>query len=155
MSQSATGSTQRFAERVLGKRIGVSEDVRGELRVPGIEAADVPVVRRFVRECLSDIPDGAARDLELIASELVTNAWTHGTLADVRVSVAVTRDRATVTVVSASQTTPLVAEVTDWTVPEPAQLGGRGLGIVRRLADDIEIDHSGFRLAISAHRNFA
>ena len=133
----------------------MSDDAQHVLRVPDVEVADVPVARRFVRRFLTpDVPAEVVSDLELIASELVTNAWAHAAPATVSVGVSVTAGRATVTVESVNSAASLMSDVTEWKMPAPFERGGRGLGIVRELADDIEIEQRGRNLVIAAHRDF-
>ena len=123
------------------------------LWVPGVESADVPLVRNFVRSRLDRlVPDEVARDLELAASELVTNAWAHASPATVAVGVSVTAERATISVTCTSSSDSLLHDVTEWTMPAPDELEGRGLGIVRATTDGVEIEQRGSSLAISVHR---
>lgn len=101
-------------------------------------AGDVPPVRRAVRELA--VANGfadRATDLSLALDELIANASEHGsppitveTWYDGRIVLAVT-DRG-----------PGFDPRLPSRVPETASDGGRGLWIVRQLADHVEIDSS-------------
>jgi len=62
---------------------------------------NVSVARRFVRQELTGrVPEEAVTDLMLATSELVTNAFEHGSHHPVRLTVRRARDKASITVVS-------------------------------------------------------
>ena len=131
----------------------MSDDDARVLRVPGVELADLSMARAFVRGQLSHtVPEQVVRDLELIASELVTNVWAHAAPASVNLGVSVSEDRATVIVESANAASWFAPDVADWKMAEPDELTGRGLGVVRAIADGVDIDQRGAMLVISAHR---
>jgi anti-sigma regulatory factor (Ser/Thr protein kinase) len=131
----------------------MSDDEVRVLQVPGVEVEDVPMARWFVRHHLSPIvSEDVIRDLELAASELVTNAWAHEACATVAIGISVAGGRATVTVVSTSPATALLPDVAEWTMPAPHEPVGRGLAVVREVADDVEIEQRGASLTISVHR---
>ena len=82
----------------------------------------------------------AVEDLGLIVSELVTNSIQHGDGGAIVVSVDPHSDSCfSVTVGSgvASKRPPM--DPATWTVAPPDQRSGRGLGIVRQLADEITV----------------
>ena len=121
-----------------------------------LEAAtsQVAVARRFVRQALTGlVPDEVAADLQLIVSELFTNAVQYGVSPRVAVTVQVGRAEAGVTVDSGSPA-PDVGPVESWRVADEAELSGRGLGIVRRLADVVRVERDAHRFAVAAHRTF-
>ena len=113
---------------------------------------NVAAARRFVAERL----DGAADrrvvdDLRLAASELVTNAVEHGENDRVVVELGVNPDLVSLSVTSRSPHDD-VAPVSDWTVANAGEITGRGLGIVRTLADDISVSRGGGMLTIRLER---
>ena len=119
------------------------------------EMASVRVARRFVQTVLPDaVPVDVASDLTLATSELVTNAVENGSGTAIQVTVRVAEDAASVTVTSTGESVP-VAAVEQWQIPDADALSGRGLGIVRPVADEIEVARSGDSLAITLIRRFA
>lgn len=116
--------------------------------------ANVGTARRFVRnELFGRIPEPAVADLMLIASELVTNAFEHGTSDPVRITVRSNTDEASVAVTSGGNAERVPA-LDNWTTAEADRLSGRGLGIVRNIADDIDVDRSGDTVTITVRRRF-
>jgi anti-sigma regulatory factor (Ser/Thr protein kinase) len=116
--------------------------------------ANVGAARRFVRQELAGrAPDEAVSDLMLATSELVTNAFEHGSQRPVRLTVRSHRDGASVTVVSDGDGSH-VPDVDDWTTAGADRISGRGLGIVRGVADDIDVERSDGGVAITVHRRF-
>jgi len=121
---------------------------------PGV-MANVAAARSFVLRTLADdVPDEVAADLQLATSELVTNAYEHGATAPVVVAVYVENGCASVSVRSHQRPGARVAEVADWSIADPAQLAGRGLGIVRAIADDLEVATERSALTITVHRKW-
>lgn len=117
--------------------------------------ANVSAARRFVRKELEGrIPADAVTDLMLATSELVTNAFEHGASQPVRLTVRCNREEASITVVSAGEGSR-VPDVDDWTTAQADRISGRGLGIVREIADDIKVERSDGSVAITVHRRFA
>ena len=90
----------------------------------------------------------------LATSELVTNAFEHGSPQPVRLTVRSDGDQASITVVSGGDAEP-VPEVESWMPARADRVSGRGLGIVREIADDIDVSSPGDGLAITVHRRFA
>lgn len=122
-----------------------------------LEAAtsQVAVARRFVRETVAgQVPDDVSSDLELIVSELFTNAVQYGASSHVVVTVEVGPDAAGVMVDSGSPA-PEVGPIETWRVADEAEISGRGLGIVRRLADVVRVDRDGRRFAVAVRRTFS
>lgn len=116
--------------------------------------ANVSAARRFVREILEGrVPDAALRDLTLATSELVTNAFEHGPRQPIRLTVHCDDDEASITVVSRGDAAR-VPDVESWTTARADRVSGRGLGIVRQVADDIDVTRSGDGVTITVHRRF-
>jgi anti-sigma regulatory factor (Ser/Thr protein kinase) len=113
------------------------------------DLAEVGTARRFVRANLSDVSDELNADAQLVASELVTNAVEHGTGGPV--VVALSRDRAAVALtVESVGPAPEVGAVDEWEVAPVEQITGRGLGIVRSIADRVDVYRRDGRLVITA-----
>lgn len=122
-----------------------------------LEAAtnQVAVARRFVRQAVAGlVPDDVSADLQLIVSELFTNAVQYGASDEVTVSVEVGPDTAGVLVDSGSPA-PDVGPIETWRLADEAEISGRGLGIVRRLADVVRVDRDSRRFAVAARRTFS
>jgi anti-sigma regulatory factor (Ser/Thr protein kinase) len=116
--------------------------------------SNVSVARHFVREQLAGrVPEAAVSDLMLATSELVTNAFEHGSRDPVRLTVRTNRDEASITVVSGGEG-GRVPDVNTWTTADVDRVSGRGLGIVREIADDIDVQRSGGGVAITVRRRF-
>lgn len=112
-------------------------------------ASQVAHARRFVRRTVEDVDPAVVDDLQLIVSELFTNAVEHGASDTVEVVVAQRPDRVSVTVDSRGPT-PGVGPATDWQVADADALNGRGLGIVRELADDLVVERDGEEFIVTA-----
>lgn len=116
------------------------------------ETSQVAVARRFVRQTVSGrVPDDVAADLQLIVSELFTNAIQYGAAPTVSVTVRVGPEEAGVTVDSGSPA-PDVGPIETWQVADEDEISGRGLGIVRRLADVVRVERDAGRFAVAAQR---
>ncbi len=116
--------------------------------------ANVGAARRFVRQELEGrVPEEAVSDLMLATSELVTNAFEHGSRQPVRLTVRSATGEASITVVSGSEGGH-VPDVASWVTARADRISGRGLGIVREIADDIDVDRSAGSVAITVHRRF-
>jgi len=132
--------------------IPATPGVHSCLRVP----ADLAVVG-FVRSALAAVlareewpADGAARML-LASTEAVTNAIEHGSPLGgaVEVGLIVTTERAEVRVLDQGRPgipCPVIPRV----APPPTHTRGRGLLIISRLADDVDLRSSGLGTRISA-----
>lgn len=112
-------------------------------------AAHVAHARRFVRRSVEHADPSVVDDLQLIVSELFTNAVEHGAADAVDVVVTQRPDRVSVTVDSRGPT-PGVGPATDWRVADAEALSGRGLGIVRQLADDLMVERDGDAFIVTA-----
>jgi anti-sigma regulatory factor (Ser/Thr protein kinase) len=125
---------------------------RSEKLQVAAETEKVAVARRFVRRVLADCDaDDLVADLELVMSELVTNAIEHGDGHMVDMAVACDGHDVQVSVTSHSGAGSV--EPSDrWQVAEASSITGRGLGIVRALADTIEVWHRSGQLQIVVQR---
>jgi len=111
--------------------------------------AEVSTARRFVRASLTGVSDAVASDAQLIASELVTNAIEHGVGGPVTMAVHLGDDVVSLTVESIGPA-PNVGAVEEWRLAGVDEITGRGLGIVRAVADDVSVSRSPGRLVITA-----
>lgn len=126
------------------------------LELPPGSMSNVGTARSFVRSQLVDVvPAAVAADLQLAVSELVTNAFEHGAWAPVVVEVGSIGSRAFVAVTNQQANGAVVASVDRWEIAGPERLAGRGLGIVRALADHIELATRGAEVRITVHRDWA
>lgn len=125
-----------------------------ELDVP-VRPDAVAHVRHAVVDELSrhQIPSSIVDDIELVASELVTNAIVHPPAAGpASVGVRVLVSDAIEVVVDNIGSTAAIPPVERWlptTAPAPS---GRGLAIVRRLCDEVTIRQIGARAVITCRR---
>lgn len=120
------------------------------------DTINVPIARRFARDVAgaSGIAGSVLADLELVTSELVTNAIEHalGDRVEIRVRVEAPRHATARTSVEISVTSignaGGVPPAELWRVAGPDSVAGRGLGIVRALADRIEVHHHDDRVTV-------
>ncbi|MET8005393.1 ATP-binding protein [Nonomuraea glycinis] len=107
--------------------------VLGEKWIP-CEGRCLPSARRFVRDVVADW--GAAEDVpevaELLASELVTNALTHGAGGTHAIRVTVSRE-GELLVVDVHDTCPALPRLR---LASQLDLSGRGLAIVQTFSHD-------------------
>jgi anti-sigma regulatory factor (Ser/Thr protein kinase) len=93
---------------------------------------------------------GTVDDLELVCSELVSNAIQH---ADGVSSLSVTLDDRCAGLSVRHRGDPSdIPPPQDWGPAEPEALSGRGLGIVAALADEIRVHHHADLVTIEARR---
>jgi anti-sigma regulatory factor (Ser/Thr protein kinase) len=120
-----------------------------------VDMQNVGIARRFVRSSFNGVvPSDVTSDLVLATSELVTNAFEHGRASSVLVTVFSDAARASVTVQSESPP-GAIGSVDSWTIAPADQVSGRGLGIVHRIADAIDVVRSDGQVAITVHRDLA
>jgi DNA-binding NarL/FixJ family response regulator len=117
---------ERLVDEILMAAALTDAGRAGVLDLAG-SASSAAQSRRFVRELLADADRDLVADVELLVSELVTNAVTH-TEAEPRLEIHILRDRIRVEVYDDDPTMPRER------VPEARELGGRGLGFVHRLS---------------------
>lgn len=98
--------------------------------------------RDFVRAWLRDdaVDEETVDDATLAVSELVTNAVVHGTGEPVTVRVETARDEVVCVVRSTGGPLP---DPATWTSPGVSGRTGRGLAIVRAVADSVVADVDG------------
>lgn len=106
-----------------------------------LRVAAVPAAARETRHWAVDLVKehgakaSAARTVELLVSEVVTNAVKYGAVADaIAVSLRCTDGSVTIRVSDDSTVRPVVRRA------RPSDLGGRGMELVERLADDWGVD---------------
>ena len=117
------------------------------------DLAEVGAARRFVRRNLIDAPAELAADAQLVASELVTNAVEHGTGGPV-VFELMCDDHVVALTVESVGPAPGVRDVDEWQVASVERITGRGLGIVRSIADQVVVSRRNGRLVITARLAF-
>jgi anti-sigma regulatory factor (Ser/Thr protein kinase) len=123
----------------------------GTLVVTASRSKDISVARRFVRTTLRDIvPAHVAADMELITSELVTNAVRHGSREPLVVTVHADRRVTSVTIEHEHDQLDDIPRIAEWEIPDPELPSGRGLGLVRALSDEVTVGVHGDTLSITA-----
>ena len=92
--------------------------------------------------CEGRSPDAVIERARLVASELVTNAFEHCIAGIVTLDVSIAGDAVVLTVTSPGPNHPRgMPPVNAWRVPPPTNPSGRGLGMVRRVADEVVVDN--------------
>ncbi len=114
------------ARRTIGTHGGVVHRTVVELVIRQTTDA-VPRARRFVVDSLADEPAAMREDVELVTSELVTNALLHGG-APVRLRVLRTADAVRLEVEDAGRQAPVPLQ------PSADAMTGRGLALVAALS---------------------
>jgi anti-sigma regulatory factor (Ser/Thr protein kinase) len=134
--------------------VGVLRDEVLELQVP-VRTDAVADVRHAVVEHMTrrGVPTSVIDDIELLASELVTNAIIHPRHSSGRaVSVHVAVSDVVEVVVANHGSAASIPPVDQWVPAPPSAVSGRGLGIVRRLCDDVTVEQSATRAVITCRR---
>lgn len=104
-----------------------------------------PEVVGMTRRAIGDFLDGhgvprlSVSDIQLVASELVTNALHHGLAAAIDVAVQVRPTVEVMLIVANAGPAAAIPPIERWTTPEGLATSGRGLGIVRHLCDHVEV----------------
>lgn len=107
------------------------------------DPANISAARRFVRSTISDsVPASVTSDVQLIVSELVSNAIEHGSDPVVGLELVLGPDAVWVAVTTGAHAEALGATDT-WSVADADEVSGRGLGIVRQIADAVSIADRG------------
>ena len=126
-----------------------------DLTVP-VRSDAVAAMRHAVAAHLSrrGVPSTVVDDMELVASELVTNAIVHArpSHGDVGVQVSVDLSDTIELVVANQGSVGAIPPVEEWQPAPPWSPSRRGLGIVRRLCDTITVEQSGERAVIRCRR---
>lgn len=109
-------------------------------QVPG-SPEQVAVARHTLGRFLEAraVPTPMVQDVQLIASELVTNAMQHGAPGSVDIEVLVRPELDVTLAVANVGPVSALPPVSAWHAPTGLSVGGRGLGIVRSLATDVEV----------------
>lgn len=105
--------------------------------------SSVRTIRAFVRDTLrhAQAPDTVVADLELVASELAANAIEHGTAPTWSVGVEAGPEWLTMDVTGGvAAPSNIVHHPQEWSIAPPDEASGRGLGIVRRLMEEVTVD---------------
>lgn len=121
-----------------------------EERVFRATPASARAIRRFVRDALRDARARAEviADFQLVVSELAANAIEHGDGGDVVVEVDGSRPAWWEVTVSSTMVGTRLRSAREWSIADAEAGSGRGLGIVRRLMDDIRVDRRGDRISV-------
>jgi anti-sigma regulatory factor (Ser/Thr protein kinase) len=118
------------------------------------QSCDLPAVsesigaaRDFANSAIAgaDVDEATVIDLQLALSELVTNAVVHGAGGPITVEVTVAPSTITCAVASDGQSLP---EVSSWVRPVDGRPSGRGLSIVRAVADAVTVDVDDDRIVV-------
>jgi len=113
--------------------------------------AEVGRARRFVGRELELAPPDLIDDMQLIASELVSNAIEHGACDQVGLELTVSRTDVLMSVESQGFIEQL-PRLEEWAMAPADQVTGRGLGIVRDLADAVQVVRNGESVMITVRR---
>jgi anti-sigma regulatory factor (Ser/Thr protein kinase) len=111
---------------------------------------DVAAARHAVARFLTDhgVSSVVIDDVELVTSELVTNAVVHPEIsAPIHVEVEV--GEGVVLAVSNVGSAAPIPDTADWRPAPPFALSGRGLGIVRRLSDAVAVTEADGRAVVT------
>ena len=97
--------------------------------------------RHTVGQFLADreVPASVVQDVQFIASELVTNAMQHGAPGPLVIEVRVRPELDVTLMVDNAGPVGALPPCRPGTSPTGLSVGGRGLGIVRRLSADVEV----------------
>jgi len=115
-----------------------------------VSTARHAVVAFLVEQGVSSV---VVDDLELLTSELVTNAIIHPDATASQV-VVVEVEAADTVVISVSNvgSAAAIPPVDDWQPAPPLAVSGRGLGIVKRLCDSVSVEQRGDLTVVSCRR---
>lgn len=118
--------------------------------------ASARAVRQYVAELLrlDGAPDAVISDFSLVVSELVTNVIEHSGGAHLEVALQVADPQWwRLEVIGAAAISPKqLSRPETWTVAGANAVSGRGLGIVRKLMDDVVISAAGDRVTVMCRR---
>ena len=123
------------------------------IEVPG-RASAIARARRAVAEFLArrGVPSVVVDDMELVTSELVTNAIIHPPAPVDVVRVEVGASDTVSVAVSHVGAAAAIPPVESWRPPPPHALSGRGLAIVKRLSDAVSVRQVGDMAVVTCRR---
>lgn len=126
------------------RRATTRDDSRMELEVPA-RAASVGRARHAVATFLAanSVPSVVVDDIELVTSELVTNAVIHPLVTEEPIRVQVSVGSGVRLVVAHHGASSALPPVDTWQLVPPTEMAGRGLGIVSRLCDEVRVSEDG------------
>jgi serine/threonine-protein kinase RsbW len=136
------GPVAMIADDVLDVQVPVRADAVADVRHA--------VVKHLAR---GGVPSTIIDDVELVTSELVTNAIIHPRrAADAAVDVHVSLSDVIEVIVANVGSVAAIPPVEQWRPASAFAPSGRGLGIVRRLCDHVTISQAGERAVITCRR---
>lgn len=92
----------------------------------------------IAEHCAGRVPPEMMADLQLVASELVTNAYEHGARGVVTLDVTLDGDTATLTVTSTGNSSG-IGHPSNWVFPDTPTASGRGLALTRAVSEAVEL----------------
>jgi anti-sigma regulatory factor (Ser/Thr protein kinase) len=92
----------------------------------------------IAEHCAGRLAPDTVSDMQLVASELVTNAFEHGARGVVTLDVTLDGESATVTVTSTGNSSG-IRHPSTWSFPETTTSSGRGLALARTMSHSIEL----------------
>ena len=92
----------------------------------------------IAEHCADRLDEATISDAQLIASELVTNAFEHGSRGVVTVDVIVDGNTATLTVTSTGSCVA-IPHPSLWMLPDTTNASGRGLALTRLISRSVEL----------------
>jgi anti-sigma regulatory factor (Ser/Thr protein kinase) len=142
------GATEQGTVAVLANAI----DFELPASTDEVAAARHAIVDHLARRGVSSV---VIDDIELVTSELVTNAIIHPRRGDRPNAVYVHVASADQIVLSVANVGSISAipPVEAWLPASPGALSGRGLGIVRRLCDEVEVEQRGDLAVVTCRRH--
>jgi anti-sigma regulatory factor (Ser/Thr protein kinase) len=125
------------------------------LRVP-TDPIEVGGARHAVHDYLHrrGVPAGVVDDLQLVVSELVTNAILHGRPGTLELAVELSRPRRVVVRVTNDGPAAAIPPVAEWRPASALAISGRGLGIVRQLVDHADVVGDEASTTVVCHRSW-
>jgi anti-sigma regulatory factor (Ser/Thr protein kinase) len=111
------------------------------------DLASVGAARDLTRDAFRDVDldDAKLLDIQLAVSELVTNAVVHGGPGDITIDFSVADDAVSLSIASDGRNLP---DIESWVVPVDGRRTGRGLSIVRAVADAVAVESDGDRIVV-------
>lgn len=109
-----------------------------EIRLPR-EATSVPIVRRLLRSCLTDLgaSEETCLDIELAVDEACANVVLHATEADdYKVQASIADQRCSIDIINAGSSAFPLSDAT----PADTAEHGRGLQIINAVAENLKLD---------------